>query len=65
MTGTFAERRLIPLMRFLLLGFPPLRGMRRTRRPGFEVDLAPRDDAWMNSSSRRGGSVHAEDYQVL
>jgi hypothetical protein len=34
-TGTLLERLLIPLIHFILLGFLPLRRMRRSRRPGF------------------------------
>lgn len=32
-TGTFSERLLIPLIHFILLGFLPMRAMRRTNRP--------------------------------
>jgi hypothetical protein len=34
-TGTFLERLLIPLIHFLLLGYLPMAGMRRSRHPGF------------------------------
>jgi glycosyltransferase involved in cell wall biosynthesis len=34
-TGTLAERLVIPLMHFLLLGFLPMARMRRTRHPAF------------------------------
>jgi hypothetical protein len=34
-TGSLLERLLMPLMHFLLLGFLPLRGMRRSRHPAY------------------------------
>lgn len=34
-TGTWLERLLIPLIHFVLLGFLPLAGLRRTTRPAF------------------------------
>ncbi|CAN5518698.1 glycosyltransferase [soil metagenome] len=33
--GTFSEKLLVPLIQFLLLGFLPFDGMRRSRRPAF------------------------------
>lgn len=35
--GTFSERLLIPLIHFILLGFLPLRLMRRTKSPAFSA----------------------------
>jgi hypothetical protein len=35
--GTFSERLLIPLIHFILLGFLPMRRMRRTRSPAFSA----------------------------
>jgi hypothetical protein len=34
-TGTLLEKLLIPLIHFVLLGLLPMRGLRRTTRPGF------------------------------
>lgn len=34
-TGSFGERLLIPLIHFILLGFLPLAGMRKSRHPAF------------------------------
>jgi hypothetical protein len=33
--GTFSEKLLVPLIHFLLLGFMPFDGMRRSRREAF------------------------------
>lgn len=35
--GTFSERLLIPLIHFILLGFLPMRTMRRTKSPAFSA----------------------------
>jgi len=35
--GTFSERLLIPLIHFILLGFLPMRAMRRTKSPAFSA----------------------------
>jgi len=35
--GTFSERLLIPLIHFILLGFLPMRAMRRTKAPAFSA----------------------------
>jgi len=63
-TGTWAEKLLIPLIQFVLLGFLPMAAMRRSPRPGFGVAcgqlIAVRADAYDEVGGHRAirASLH-------
>lgn len=63
-TGTWAEKLLIPLIHFVLLGFLPLGWMRRSRRPSFGAAcgqlVAVRADAYEEVGGHRAirASLH-------
>jgi hypothetical protein len=54
-TGTFLEKLVIPLIHFLLLGFLPMRRMRRTRHPGYGAGCGQLFVARRASYERIGG----------
>jgi glycosyltransferase involved in cell wall biosynthesis len=68
-TVGFAEKLIIPLIQFHLLGFLPLAGMRRSRRPGFGVAcgqlLAVKRDAYFESGGHRRIADRIHDGMAL
>ena len=64
LTGSFLERLLIPLIHFVLLGFLPLLGMRRSPKPAFAAGcgqlMAVRREAYERAGGHRSirGSRH-------
>ena len=56
--GTFSERLLIPLIHFILLGFLPMRAMRRTKSPAFAAGCGQLFIARREAYRRCGG--HAQ-----
>jgi len=63
-TGTWAEKLLIPLIHFVLLGYLPMGAMRRSPRPGYGAAcgqlVAVRADAYRQVGGHRAirGSLH-------
>jgi Glycosyl transferase family 2 len=59
--GTFSERLLIPLIHFILLGFLPMRVMRRTRSPAFSAGCGQLFVARHESYQTCGGHAQLRD----
>lgn len=55
LTGSFLERLLLPLIHFLLLGFLPMRWMRRTSSPPFGAGCGQLFIAWAPAYRQAGG----------
>jgi Glycosyl transferase family 2 len=59
--GTFSERLLIPLIHFILLGFLPMRMMRRTRSPAFSAGCGQLFVARHEAYQSCGGHAQLKD----
>jgi len=58
---TFSERLLIPLIHFILLGFLPMRAMRRTRSPAFSAGCGQLMIARREAYQQCGGHAQLRD----
>jgi len=59
--GTFSERLLIPLIHFILLGFLPMRAMRRTTAPAFSAGCGQLFIARREAYQISGGHAQLRD----
>ncbi len=59
--GTFSERLLIPLIHFILLGFLPMRMMRRTKSPAFSAGCGQLFIARRDAYQLCGGHAQIKD----
>lgn len=59
--GTFSERLLIPLIHFILLGFLPMRAMRRTKSPAFSAGCGQLFIARRDAYQACGGHAQIKD----
>jgi hypothetical protein len=59
--GTFSERLLIPLIHFILLGFLPMRLMRRTKSPAFSAGCGQLFIARRDAYQACGGHAQLRD----
>lgn len=59
--GTFSERLLIPLIHFILLGFLPMRAMRRTQSPAFSAGCGQLFIARRDAYQLCGGHTQIKD----
>jgi hypothetical protein len=59
--GTFSERLLIPLIHFILLGFLPMRMMRRTKSPAFSAGCGQLFIARRDAYQACGGHAQIKD----
>jgi hypothetical protein len=59
--GTFSEKLLIPLIHFILLGFLPMRTMRRTRSPAFSAGCGQLFVACREAYQACGGHAQLRD----
>ena len=59
--GTFSERLLIPLIHFILLGFLPMRAMRRTQSPAFSAGCGQLFIARRDAYQACGGHAQLRD----
>ena len=68
-TGSFVEKLVIPLIHFVLLGFLPIREMRRNGRPGFAAAcgqvIALRREAYEHSGGHGAIRGHLHDGVAL
>lgn len=69
LTGTFAERLVIPMIHFLLVGFLPMAGMKFTRHPGFGAGcgqlMAARREAYETAGGHEAVKLSLHDGVTL